>query len=203
MNLIEERTIALAAVVQACRQVQLLAREGQSHQADTEPLKQSILILDAVSTPAVYGGLAGVKTGLKMIGDGLLGSPQGENVEILRYTMSLLHLQTQLYRDSDSFQKFGQAIERLSGEAADDLEQACSGVYQDFISGMRPQIIVQGEEGYLQRPEVPPQIRMLLLAGIRSAVLWQQKDGSRFKILWQRTRMQNAANALLQQITIH
>jgi len=116
MNLIEERTIALAAVVQACRQVQLLAREGQSHQADTEPLKQSILILDAVSTPAVYGGLAGVKTGLKMIGDGLLGSPQGENVEILRYTMSLLHLQTQLYRDSDSFQKFGQAIERLSGE---------------------------------------------------------------------------------------
>ena len=203
MNLIEERTIALAAVLQACRQVQLLAREGHSHQADTESLKQSVLILDAVSTPAVYGGLAGVQTGLKMISDGVLGSPQGENVEILRYTMSLLHLQTQLYRDSDSFQKFGQAIERLSAESAEDLEQACSGVYQDFISDMRPQIIVQGEEGYLQRPEVPPQIRMLLLAGIRSAVLWQQKDGSRFKILWQRTRMQNAANALLRQITVH
>ena len=62
---------------------------------------------------------------------------------------------------------------------------------------MRPQIIVQGEEDYLQRPEIPPQIRGLLLAALRSAVLWQQKGGNRFKVLWERTRMQNAAKDFL------
>ena len=203
MNLLEERTVALAGVLQACRQVQLLAREGRSDEADTESLKQSILILDALNTPAVFGGLAGIRSGLQMIRDGILGSPQGENIEILRYTMSLLHLQTQLYQDSAAFERFGLAIERLSGETAEDLEQACSSVYQEFISGLQPQVIVQGEENFLQRQEIPPQIRTLLLAGIRSAVLWRQKDGSRFKILWQRTRMQNAAKDLLRQILVH
>jgi len=68
---------------------------------------------------------------------------------------------------------------------------------------MRPQIIVQGEQDYLQRDEVPERIRALLLAAFRSAVLWQQKDGSRFKILWQRTRMKNTAGALLKEMPIH
>lgn len=203
MNPIEERTIALAGVMQCARQVQLLAREGQSHPADTEPLIQSILILDAMSTAAVYGGLNGVSNGLQIIRDGVFREPQGDNIEILRYTMSLLNLQTQLYRDSEMFSRFGQAIERLSGHASDELEQACSDVYQHYISELRPQIIVQGEQNYLQQADIPPKVRTLLLAGIRSAVLWQQKGGSRFKILWQRTRMQHAAKALLQQITVH
>ena len=68
---------------------------------------------------------------------------------------------------------------------------------------MRPQIIVQGEQDFLQQDDVPQRIRSLLLAAFRSAVLWQQKDGSRFKILWQRTRMQNAAAALLADLPVH
>ncbi|MFT5655266.1 MAG: CII-binding regulator of phage lambda lysogenization HflD [Arenicella sp.] len=44
-------------------------------------------------------------------------------------------------------------------------------------------------------------MRAMLLAGIRSAVLWQQKDGGKFKLIWQRTRMQNAARDLLHQVT--
>ena len=198
MNLIEERTIALAGMLQACRQVQNLARNGKSDTYDVEPSMKAILVLDAINTPAVYGGVSGVRTGLQMIKDGVLNSPQAIQVEVLRYVMSIMNLQSQLYRDRDAFNEFGQEIERLSSVSDDQFTNACSDLYQKYISNMRPQIIVQGEEDYLQQPEIPPQIRALLLAALRSAVLWQQKGGSRFKILWERTRMQNASSSLLQ-----
>ena len=201
MNLIEERTIALAGLLQACGQVQTIARTGAADQAVEDACLKSIMVLDAINTPAVYGGIQGVRTGLKMIADGVMSSPQGDKVEVLRYAMALLHLQNQLYRDSSAFNEFGQGVERLSAVSPDELTQACSDLYQKFISEMRPQIIVQGEQNFLQREDIPPKIRAMLLAGIRSAVLWQQKDGGKFKLIWQRTRMQNAARDLLRQVT--
>ena len=203
MNLIEERTLALAGILQACKQVQNLARHGRVDQLDFEPSVKSILVLDAVSTAAVYGGVDGVRSGLAMIQGGILRSPQALDVEVLRYLMSILHLQSQLFNDQAKFTSFGQAVERLSAYSGEELIDACSEVYQQHISSMRPQIIVQGEENHLQRADVPPQVRSLLLAALRSAVLWQQKQGSRFKLLWQRTRMQNAATQLLRQGPTH
>ena len=197
MNLIEERTLALAGIFQACKQVQNLARNGRSDALDTGAVMQSILVLDAINSQAIYGGVKGVNTGLRLIKDGILNSPQLADVEILRYVMSILDLQRQLYRDDQKFSQFAQAVERLSAVEEDQYTGACSDLYQKFISDMRPQIIVQGEQDYLQQYEIPPQIRGLLLAALRSAVLWQQKGGNRFKILWERTRMQNAAKELL------
>lgn len=199
VTLIEERTIALAGILQAAAQVQSLARTGEPDPGIMESMLQSILILDAVSTPAVYGGLSGLRPGLTMIAEGFLNSAAGEAVEILRYTMALLHLQNQLYRDDRLFNEFGQAVERLSAHSGDELVGACSDVYQQFVSNMRPQIIVQGEQNFLQRQDIPPKVRAMLLAGIRAAVLWQQKEGGRFKMIWERTRMQNAARRLLAQ----
>lgn len=198
MNLIEHRTIALAGVLQACKQVQNLARNGRADSFDTEPSMKSILVLDALNTPAVYGGVNGVNSGLRMLKDGILSSPQAHDVELLRYVMTVLDLQRQLYRDSDAYTKFGQAVERLSSVTSDNFIQECSQLYQEHISEMRPQIIVQGEQDYLQQEAIPPQIRGLLLAALRSSVLWQQKGGNRFKVLWERTRMQRAASTFLQ-----
>ena len=203
MNLIEQRTIALAGLFQACQQVQALARTGVADQAAFDSSLQSILILDAVNTAAVFGGVEGVRSGLSLIEDGVMNSPQGEKVELLRYAMSLMHLQSQLYRDEAAFAEFGQSVERLSSVSNDELVGACSALYQKFISDMRPQIIVQGEQNYLQQAEIPPQVRALLLAGVRAAVLWQQKGGSRFKLLWERTRMRNAARSLLASRVTH
>lgn len=203
MDLITERTIALAGIVQACQQVQNLARTGELEEQDAQTSFNSVLILDAVNTPAVYGGVAGVRSGLSALQQGLLNAAQANNIEVLRYVMSVMQLQSQLYRDQEKFSAFGAAVERLSSFPKDEIIGACSEVYQEHISVMRPQIIVQGEEDYLQLDDVPPRIRSLLLAAFRSAVLWQQKGGSRFKILWQRTRMQNAATSLLDELPVH
>ena len=203
MNILEQRTIALAGVVQACAQVQALARQGQVDQAAYAASLNSILVLDASSTLAIYGGMEGIRSGLVLLAEGLMSSPQYEKVEILRYVMALLHLQNQLYRDEDRFASFAQAVERLSVQSKDGLEQACSDVYQRYISELKPQIIVQGEESYLQDENVPEQVRTLLLAGIRSAALWQQNAGGRFKLIWQRTQMQAAAKKMLTAHVVH
>lgn len=203
MNILEQRTIALAGVVQACAQVQALARQGRVDQAAYAASLNSILVLDASSTLAIYGGMEGIRSGLVLLAEGLMSSPQYEKVEILRYVMALLHLQNQLYRDEDRFASFAQAVERLSVQSKDGLEQACSDVYQRYISELKPQIIVQGEESYLQDENVPEQVRTLLLAGIRSAALWQQNAGGRFKLIWQRTQMQAAAKKMLTAHVVH
>ncbi len=203
MNLIEERTIALAGIIQACKQVQNLARDGRADDAGFDACLQSVLVLDAMNTPSVYGGLQGVSGGLRLIEEGIITSPVALNVEVLRYVASVLALQSQLFRDDQKFSSFANAVERLSSFSQDDLIEACSDVYQTHISVLQPQIIVQGESEYLQNATIPPKIRSLLLAALRSAVLWQQKEGGKLKLLWQRTRMQNAARDLLQQITVH
>lgn len=203
MNLIEERTIALGGVIQACKQVQNLARNGRADDIDFDACLQSVLVLDAVNTPSVYGGLQGVHGGLSLIEKGVITSPVSMDVEVLRYVASVLALQSQLFRDNQKFSAFASAVERLSAYSREDLVDACSDVYQTHISVLKPQIIVQGESQFLQNITIPPKIRSLLLAALRSAVLWQQKEGGKLKLLWQRTRMQNAARELLQQLTVH
>ena len=197
MNELQERTIALAGLIQSCAQVQAVARTGEFNEPVVESSIQSVLILDALNTAAVYGGLDGVSSGLRMISTGVLDSPNMEDVELIRYAMSLILLQNQLYRDEPAFAAFGEAVEQLSRYSGAELVDACSQVYQKHISDMRPQIIVQGEQGFLQRRDVPPKVRALLLAGLRSAVLWRQKGGSRLKLLWERRKYRNSAKQLL------
>ena len=203
MNTIEERTIALAGLFQACLQVQALAREGTLDQADFDTAVRSILTLDAVSSGAIYGGVEKLHTGLTAIAGGALVSPSANATEVLKYAMAILYLQRQLFSDDSEVAKFAERIEALSGFSKEDVPRQCSEIYQQFVSVLRPQIIVNGEEQHLQRAEVPIQIRTLLLAAVRSAVLWQQKGGGRFNLIWQRTRMQNAAKQLLQNPVRH
>lgn len=199
MNIIQERTIALAGVLQACQQVQSLARTGQATSDIFDSSLQSIMVLDAVSTPAVFGGLGGLRSGLALLRDGVLNSTSGDDLELLRYMMSILQLQSQIYRDEQKFSAFGQSIERLSSHSNDELIDACSRAYQSHISVLRPQIIVQGEQEHLQQDGVPEQVRTMLLAAVRAAVLWQQKGGGKFRLVWERTRMRHAADDLLKQ----
>ncbi len=199
MNLIQERTIALAGVLQACQQVQHLARTGHAKDDIFDSSLQSILVLDAVNTPAVFGGLSGLRSGLTLLKDGVLNSTAGDDLELLRYMMSILQLQTQLYRDDQKFSAFGQSVERLSSYSNDELIDACSSAYQSHISVLWPQIIVQGEQEHLQQDGVPEKVRTMLLAAIRAAVLWQQKGGGKFRLVWERTRMRHAADELLKQ----
>ncbi len=199
MTIIQERSIALAAILQASALVQSLARSGECDADQEQCLQKSVVVMDAVNTPSVYGGLAELRGGLGILAGGILSTPNREHLESLRYSTDILKLQSELYRDQNRFKVFADEIHKLAEFNESEFVVACSDLYQQYVSPLSPRIIVQGEEQFLQTDGIPDRIRCLLLAGIRSAVLWNQKGGSRFKLIWERTRMQNAASSLLQR----
>jgi len=194
---IQNRTIALAGTFQACKLVQDLARSGTVNKAAEQASLQSLLVLDAVNTQSVFAGIDGVKYGLEALKDGINTSIDQLKVELFRYVISLSHLQKQLYKNEKQYKNFANRVETLSKYKGDDLQHACSEIYKDIISPLRPQIIVQGEKGHLSSDGMAERVRSLLLAGIRSTVLWKQNNGSYLSLMLQRGKYKRTAENLL------
>ena len=86
---------------------------------------------------------------------------------------------------------------------ASHVQEVChslSGIYQDTISTFKYRIKVTGSMQQLQNPANADLIRALLLAGIRSAVLWRQLGGRRWRLLAQRRRLLQVAHDLSRQL---
>jgi high frequency lysogenization protein len=71
-------------------------------------------------------------------------------------------------------------------------------LYRQSISNISPRIIVKGKPLFLQNPDTQNRIRALLLAGIRSAVLWRQLGGTRLQLLFSRKSIVSDAEELLE-----
>jgi high frequency lysogenization protein len=72
-------------------------------------------------------------------------------------------------------------------------------VYADTISTFRLRIQVSGNPSVLQREENAAKVRALLLAGIRSAVLWRQTGGRRWQLIFARKKVIRLAGELAEE----
>ena len=70
-------------------------------------------------------------------------------------------------------------------------------LYADTLGTLRPRVMVQGNPHYLGQAGVVADIRALLLAALRSAVLWRQLGGSLWDFVFQRRAMAAAIDARL------
>ena len=201
----KNRTIALAAVFQASGLVRKLAYEGHADEDDYRAMVQSLFNNEVDSIEDVYGGLANLRSGFTLL-SGLLTQPgkSPESVEITRYSIGLLHLQTQLEKQPEMGEKILQGIteaERQQEYFDDVLNPAIisrlADTYQDTISTLGPRIMVKGEQDFLSDPTCAAKIRTMLLSGIRAAVLWKQAGGSKFKLMLKRRKMVETARYFL------
>ena len=83
------------------------------------------------------------------------------------------------------------------GSVHPDVLAALGGLYADTISHLRPRIMVQGNPHYLGQAGVVSEIRALLLAAVRSAMLWRQLGGSQWQFLFARRAMVDAVGRQL------
>ena len=67
MSAFEDRLLALAGMAQALAQVRRLADTGQADGAHLQPLIESVFRIDAETPAAVYGGVASVAPGLRIL----------------------------------------------------------------------------------------------------------------------------------------
>ena len=73
-------------------------------------------------------------------------------------------------------------------------------LYANTISTLGPRIMIRGDQNHLTNTENAAKMRTLLLAGIRAALLWNQAGGTRWKLLFERGKMQREADSLLKRI---
>ncbi len=197
------QTIALAGLAQSVHLVQQIAQRGWADDEAMAPVIGSVLMVDAENIEAVYGGLVGLKLGFRTLIQ-QLSEPRQVDPELARYASTLLFLERELLKRPPMIEVMGAAILEAV-QARDDTGTLLDGQvlaamargYLATISTLKPKVIVSGEQRFLAEAHHADRIRALLLAGIRSALLWRQAGGSRWKILFIRGRIRSEAERLL------
>jgi high frequency lysogenization protein len=114
-----------------------------------------------------------------------------------------MHLERKLAKRPAMMDLISREIEQLPAhiEYFGDLSNShviarFANIYHRTISELSPRIQVHGNPTYLQQPDNVNRIRSLLLAGIRAAILWQQKGGRRWQFLFQSNKILTIASDL-------
>lgn len=204
-NTTTNQAIALAGIAQAAALVQQLATTGTADSAAFEASIGSLFINDEHGIANVFGGLSGIKLGMDQLDVQLTGL-KTVNSEQARYSASLIFLENQLSSRPDMLKTIFTGIERARAQSEhfgllhENVLANLGDIYHSTISTLQPRIMVNGEQEYLSRPDIVNKIRACLLAGIRSAILWKQCGGTRWKFLFFRKKIQAELQNLLQQL---
>ena len=203
---IEDQTLALAGVFQAAQLVQQVARSGQVSGALLESSLETLFKFDSDNVVDVYGGVVGVSLGLKTLGQQLRGEADQQDLEITRYVIALLHLEKKLRKNPALIEHISRGLQNTENQMEyfslthENVLANLGSLYQETVSTLLPRIIVQGDQNLLSQQSNANKIRAILLAGIRSAFLWQQTGGNKLKFLFWRKKYLQAAERLLSRI---
>lgn len=193
---LHDQTLALAGVFQAANLVQQIANNGTCNEASLETCLRSLFATDPANTLDVYGGeLTDIREGLLTLSTVLSEQSKQQDIEVLRYVLNLVHLESKLNRQKDMLEVVGSRIEQARHTAShfgyvhSNLISNLASIYTDTISTFRLRIQVSGNPSLLQQEENAAKVRALLLAGIRSAVLWRQTGGRRWHLVLSRRKV--------------
>ena len=198
-----DRMIGLSGVCQSAWLVTQLARKGT---LDSDLLKislQSIVETEPDSADAIFNGAANVRTGAEQLMLHLDPRRQPRNMDVFRYSLGLLTLQKRLGKIPSTFDALGKRIDDAKRQLEhfdlldDHMISNFASIYTDIISPIGQRIQVAGTPAYLQPKANQDKIRALLLAGVRSAVMWQQLGGNRLQFLLSRKKMLEATEQII------
>lgn len=194
---LDDRVLALAGIAQALQQVRRIAETGHSDASVVRTAMDSVFRIDAESPAAVYGGKASLAPGLKVL-QGYFNN-QNRDDALPRLALAVLQLERRFVKEGATVDKVHAGILRAASQAAElgdsahpDVLTALGGLYADTISQLRPRVMVQGNPHYLGQAGVVAEIRALLLAAVRSAVLWRQLGGNYWDFLFSKRGMVEA-----------
>lgn len=195
------RVLPLAGLLQALKLVRQTAETGHADAALEAQVLDSVFRIDAASVDAVYGGLPVLRPGLMLLRDHLSG--RGDPA-LNKLSIALNRLERRFATEDEMAQAVRRGVESIAttaerqGSAHPDTIARLGRLYSETISELRPKVIVQGNPHYLQQPAVVAEIRALLLAALRSAVLWRQVGGTAWDLFLRRRMMLQAANEALE-----
>lgn len=205
LKTLTNQTIALAGIAQSASLVQQLATTGKADMEAMEASLGSVLKIDSASVTDVYGGLHGVQLGLKELNKQMNGYKIA-NPDQARYSATLVFLERRLSERKDLLKSIQNSILKAQAQCEnfglfhENVLANLADIYHSTISTLQPRVMVNGDQTYLSRPDIVNKIRAVLLAGIRSAILWRQCGGTRWKFLFYRKKIQTELQNLLRQL---
>ncbi|MEH8019270.1 high frequency lysogenization protein HflD [Rheinheimera muenzenbergensis] len=198
--------IALAGLCQALQLVQKVARSAETSNEALTTMLSSVAVLSADEPLQIYGNQAeNLTTGLKLIVDQLGDKPQ-KDVELTRYVVGVLALERRLNKTPARLKALGDKLQHLQRQLQhfaitdDNMLANLADIYSECISSLGSRIQIYGQPDLLKQTAVQHKVRALLLAAIRSAVLWRQAGGSRLNFIFKRRKLVAQAQQMLSQL---
>lgn len=197
-----DRALALAGVMQGLKLAQSIAQTGTAENEALQASLASLFRIDADSTEAVYGSAALMAPGL----DALIGQLQGgaaRDATCSRMAVTLLHVERKLVSRPDLLQVIRDGVNDTErqrehfGITHPTVVSRLGDIYAQSVSKLSPRVLVQGNPVQLAQPQVVAQIRAVLLAAMRSAVLWRQLGGGYWDLLLRRRAILQGARSWL------
>lgn len=202
-----QQTLALAGIAQAAFLVDQLAQHGLAAQDKLSTCLESLFITNPASTVEVYGDVDKLKMGLQVLEEIFITKESSlKSPELMRYLIGLIYLEVRLGKQQDMLGNIAKGIASAEQENKDssmqlaenpDIINQLARLYQETISTLSFRIQVSGKPQYLKNTAISNTIRAILLAGIRSAVLWHQLGGRRWHFLLYRGRISKNIQTLL------
>lgn len=200
-----DQTLALAGIYQAASLVKQIANEGKANNAQIESSLETLFRFDANTVEEVYGSVAGVSHGVRVLSQHLKDRAS-KDIEITKYVVSLIMLESKLSKNSKMLDEIDKRLKTIESQFEffsldhENTYAKLGQLYKDTISTLGPKIIVSGEQPHLSNERNASKVRALLLAGIRSAVLWRQCGGSRWQFLFGRQAYIDECEKILARI---
>jgi len=200
-----DQTLALAGIYQAASLVKQIANKGMANSAHIESSLETLFRFDVANVDEVYGSIAGVSHGVRIL-QKHLNDRASRDIEITKYVISLIVLEKKLSSNSWMLEEIDKRLKSIESQFDffslnhENTFAKLGQLYKDTVSTLGPKIIVSGEQPYLTNENNANKVRALLLAGIRSAVLWRQCGGSRWQFLFGRKAYINECENILSRI---
>ncbi|MFT5504322.1 MAG: high frequency lysogenization protein [Gammaproteobacteria bacterium] len=205
MNSLHNQGIALAGMFQAATLIDDIAHRGQCPSEIFEPCFDSLFEFEASSGIEIFGNLSNISFGLQEALNFLTGNRTQQTATIPYYLFSALKLSDQIISNASIRDEITRELRQVA-EQTESFELPLSnciskvgGLYQKIISPLSPRIIVKGNPNYLTNENNAARVRALILCVIRSAVLWKQSGGSKWRILFFRKKLSNIIQELLNE----
>ena len=199
----KERIMALSGIFQATELVRQAANHGTWSGYSADTCLESLLAIEADSVEDIYGSSEKLRLGAETLISIFQGDPRYK--ESLSYAVSIMQLEGNFRKKADMQAYIGAELLPIAQiddgteihEIKDLQAKKIAALYTQTISTLSPRIVVNGRPQHLQVDRTVHWIRTLLFAGLRSAVLWRQMGGGRFRLMFGRKKMLEEAQSLL------
>ena len=202
------RIIALAALMQASKLVDDIARQGQCDSHDFQTMIHSMFAAPTLSPEEQFSGRDKLTTGLHITQQLLSGAHVQQAKTSMNYTAGMIAVEKRLKKQHDMLHHITEGMQRIQHQADyfssfhhPTIIAAIADLYGETISTLKPRIIIHGKPDILRQNQNTQKIRALLFSGIHAAHLWQQYKGGHFRLLFGRKKLLQGIEHLLSTTT--